>query len=129
MADNPERGLYEKYRVQRTDGQEVGPCIVMEVRDPNTWTALLVWADTVEAAGYAALAADTRAMVAAASPVEVVEKGGSGTIKAIEVTDLTGKVIYRRGDDTLPDVGTWGDVAALVPTSIAGSSPEGSDRG
>jgi hypothetical protein len=66
MADSTERGLYEKYRVKRTDGQDVGPCIVMEVKDPNTWPALLTWADTVEAAGYGPLAEDTRAMVEAA---------------------------------------------------------------
>lgn len=56
-------GLIEKYRVERTDGKAVGQCFVLEVEDPNTWGALLTWADTVQADGYQALADDVRALV------------------------------------------------------------------
>lgn len=63
VADTTERGLYEKYRVERTDGKGVGRCIVLELDDRNSWPALLTWAETVEAEGYVALAADVRAWV------------------------------------------------------------------
>ena len=65
MADQT-RGLYGKYEVQRRDGKPIkgGRCIVLEVGDPNTWDALLTWADTVEAAGFGPLADDTRTLVA-----------------------------------------------------------------
>jgi hypothetical protein len=61
MSDD--RGIYDKYEVYRTDGKGIGRCIVLELRDPNTWAALLTWADTVEAAGNAQLAADVRRWV------------------------------------------------------------------
>lgn len=63
MADIKERGLYGKYRVERVDGKDIGRCIVLELDDPNAWPALLTWADTVEADGYEALAADVRQWV------------------------------------------------------------------
>lgn len=48
MADDPKRGLYHKYNVERTDGQLVGDCFVMEFKDENTWLALRLYAKTVE---------------------------------------------------------------------------------
>ena len=60
-----DRGLYGKYRVERVDGKPLkgGFCIVLEIGDPNSHAALLTWADTVEADGYAPLAAEVRALV------------------------------------------------------------------
>lgn len=62
MTADPTRGLYGKYLVERVDGKPLkgGRCIVLEVGDPNAWPALWEWADTVDDAGYAALAADVR---------------------------------------------------------------------
>lgn len=64
MSD-PKIGLIGKYRVERVDGKPLkgGRCIVLELGDPNTWDAMLTWADTVERKGYKALAIDVRAMV------------------------------------------------------------------
>jgi hypothetical protein len=59
------RGLYDKYEVYRTDGKGVGPCVVLEFDDPNTWPALLTWAGTAETTGNAQLARDVRDKVAA----------------------------------------------------------------
>lgn len=64
MADNTERGLYDKYLVERLDGKPVGRCIVLEVRDPNAHPALITWTETMRAAGYNALADDMEAMMA-----------------------------------------------------------------
>lgn len=64
MADDPTRGLYEKYSIARTDGKPVGPCIVLELDDPNSLPAIATFADTVEAAGYGLLAGDLRRLVA-----------------------------------------------------------------
>lgn len=65
-------GLIEKYRVERTDGKPMGPCIVLELDDRNAWPALLTWAETVENDGYVALAADVRKAVLARQRVEDV---------------------------------------------------------
>lgn len=60
MAD----GLYEKYRVERTDGKGMMlGCFVLEFDDPKAWPALLTYANEVEAAGNATLAADLRKRV------------------------------------------------------------------
>jgi hypothetical protein len=58
-------GLYDKYEVYRIDGKGVGPCVVLEFDDPNTWPALLVWATTVKVEGNHQLANDIRAKVIA----------------------------------------------------------------
>lgn len=58
-----ERGLYGKYRVERVDGKGIDRCIVLELHDPNSWDALLTWANTVEVDGYVQLAADVRKWV------------------------------------------------------------------
>ena len=62
MADDVDV-LYEKYRVERTDGRHVGPCFVLEVDDPKTWTALLTWAETLDQEGRKELAAQIRKTV------------------------------------------------------------------
>jgi hypothetical protein len=65
MSDDPTRGLYGKYRVERIDGKSIkgGRCIVLEVGDPNAWPALSQWAETVHTAGYLDLAADVRRLL------------------------------------------------------------------
>ncbi|MFW5497733.1 MULTISPECIES: hypothetical protein [unclassified Maridesulfovibrio] len=56
MSDK-EKGLYDKYIVQRTDGKPIkGGCIVLEFDDPNAWAAINQYAFTVQAAGYEKLA-------------------------------------------------------------------------
>lgn len=47
-VDNRERGLYEKYEVKRTDGKPVGECIIMEMKDPNTWPAIGAYIKTIQ---------------------------------------------------------------------------------
>lgn len=63
MPDTKDRGLYGKYLVERRDGKSIPHVIVLELDDPNAWPALRLWADTVEADGYDALAADVRRQV------------------------------------------------------------------
>jgi hypothetical protein len=58
-----QRGLHQKYRVERLDGKHVGRCIVLELDDSNTWDALLIYANTVESNGNVALATDVRRWV------------------------------------------------------------------
>lgn len=65
MPDATDRGLYGKYDVHRRDGKPVGQCIVLEVDDPLTHEALLVWAASVRKAGYSELAKDVELMVRA----------------------------------------------------------------
>lgn len=74
MSDDLERGIYDKYRVERTDGRGVGRCVVLELDDPNTWDALLTWANSVEAEGYVALATDVRKWVLTAQDIERVDR-------------------------------------------------------
>jgi len=58
MSDK-EKGLYDKYIVQRTDGKPIkGGCIVLEFDDENAWAALNQYAFTVQDAGYEKLADD-----------------------------------------------------------------------
>lgn len=57
-------GLTNKYNVQRIDGRPVGKCIVLEYEDdPNTYPAILAFAESVEADGYRALADDLRKII------------------------------------------------------------------
>lgn len=56
-------GLNHRYIVERVDGAPVGHAIVLELKDPNSWPALLTWADTVQADGYFRLALEVRQMV------------------------------------------------------------------
>lgn len=63
MPDDKNRGLYGKYKIERTDGRPVGQCIVLEVDDPNTWNAITVWAATVLREGYQVLGLDALELV------------------------------------------------------------------
>ncbi|MEQ9223855.1 MAG: hypothetical protein RJQ08_11040 [Salinisphaeraceae bacterium] len=63
-----EQGLIENYRVERVDGKPVGPCIVLEMSDPNSGPAIRAWADTVEADGYHRLADDVRKTLSVSGP-------------------------------------------------------------
>lgn len=67
--DARDEGLFAKYRVERIDGKGVGRCFVMELDDPNTWPALLTYAETVEAEGYVALATDVRNWILTAEKI------------------------------------------------------------
>ena len=61
MPDAKDRGLYEKYHVERTDGKPIEyGCIVLEFDDPNTWAAIDTWATQVGSQGYEALCKDVR---------------------------------------------------------------------
>lgn len=61
-----DRGLYEKYYVERVDGKDLkgGQAIVLEVGDPNSWPALAAYAETVRAAGYEFLGDDIYQLIA-----------------------------------------------------------------
>lgn len=63
IADTDRDTLYEKYRVERTDGKSVGPCFVLELDDPKAWDALLTWADTLDSWGKVTLATQIRKRV------------------------------------------------------------------
>jgi hypothetical protein len=75
MSDK-EKGLFQKYIVERVDGRELkgGMAFVLEVGDPNTWPALLTYADTVAEEGYKALAIDIRKEVNGRKIVKQTEK-------------------------------------------------------
>ena len=75
MPDSKSVGLYEKYRVDRVDGKPLGRCIVLELKDPNSWNALLEWADSVAIDGYENLAEDVRASVSHAMKAADAETG------------------------------------------------------
>jgi hypothetical protein len=59
------KGLITRYDVERIDGEPLkgDRAIVLEVGDPNSWPALMTWADTVENDGYVQLAHDIRGLV------------------------------------------------------------------
>lgn len=76
MDDNRSLGLYDKFRVTRTDGAD-GPggshvgCdyFVLDItHDPHAKAAILAYADSCEADGYTVLAADLRAKIARRYP-------------------------------------------------------------
>lgn len=72
--DNKERGLYAKYNVERTDGQELGTCFVLELKDELARPALLVWAHTLEREGYHELAKDIYAALESFESTERLAK-------------------------------------------------------
>ena len=74
MPDDKQHGLYEKYNVARSDGNQIGPhgCVVLEMDDPRTHPALRAWATTMHTAGYEYLAADVLAMISSAEKRQVV---------------------------------------------------------
>ena len=80
MADNKDRGIYGKYRVERVDGKQIDRCIVLELDDPNAWEALLTWADTVAEDGYEALAGDVRAWVDEEKAIRGIDGGRDGEV-------------------------------------------------
>lgn len=54
-----EKGLYEKYYVERTDGKNIdGGCIVLEWSDPIARVGIAAFSQAVRNAGYKALADD-----------------------------------------------------------------------
>jgi len=55
---NKERGLYQKYNVERTDGKPCGDCIVLEFRDPNARLGIKAFSRRVRRQGYIPLADD-----------------------------------------------------------------------
>lgn len=75
MSDK-ERGLYPKYRVERTDGKQKGPYFVLAyATDPLAARALAVYANLAEEAGYHQLAADLRIALQASAmfPLDTAE--------------------------------------------------------
>lgn len=63
MPDNKQRGLYEKYKVERVDGKPVGICLVLELKDPNARAGIKAFADAVRGSGYIELANDIEALL------------------------------------------------------------------
>jgi len=59
--DDKSRGLYQKYKVERTDGKPLEDCVVLELKDPLARAALWTWVSEVEKYGYKQLARDTEA--------------------------------------------------------------------
>lgn len=59
MPDSKEKGLYAKYRVERTDGKPVGEGIFLEFADSIAWGAIETWARNMNAHGYRKAAEDT----------------------------------------------------------------------
>jgi hypothetical protein len=52
-------GLYQKYRVKKLNNKEVGPCIVMEFKDPLARRAIYAWAREMLEEGYTHVYIDT----------------------------------------------------------------------
>ncbi|SKO35750.1 Uncharacterised protein [Mycobacteroides abscessus subsp. abscessus] len=60
---NPGRGLYEKYRVERTDGKPMGKAFVLNyTTDPHARAALAAYAESCQQ-DYPALSTDLRAIL------------------------------------------------------------------
>ncbi len=97
MGDR-EMGLFGKYRVERVDGKSIDRCIVLELHDPNSWPALRVWADTVEADGYTALAHDVRDWIQQASRRPVPR----GRVANGEIEDAIARERLALGGDDTP---------------------------
>lgn len=73
--DDKTKGLYKKYNVERVDGKPVDQCFVLELKDPLTHNALLVWSAELERAGYDTLAFDIRQLVYPAAEKEAAKNG------------------------------------------------------
>lgn len=52
------KGLYQKYKVERVDGKEVNDAIVLEFKDPHAREGIRAFRDSVLIDGYQALACD-----------------------------------------------------------------------
>lgn len=62
MPDDQDRGLYEKYYVERNDGKPIERgCIVLEWDDPNGRVGIAAFAQAVREDGYKQLACDLEA--------------------------------------------------------------------
>lgn len=78
-----EKGIYEKFRVERTDGtstpgQKHDGCFyfVLDINhDPHAVPALKAYADAAQADGYDLLAIDIRSMLSRRKILEVERKG------------------------------------------------------
>lgn len=57
--EQKKEGLYNKYRVKKLNGKEVGPCIVMEFKDPLARRAIYLWAREMLEEGYTKVYIDT----------------------------------------------------------------------
>jgi hypothetical protein len=67
-----DEGLQHRYDVTRVDKKPITlGCVVLEFSDERAWPALLKWADTMEADGYAKLAQDVRRNVEAGRRAKV----------------------------------------------------------
>lgn len=55
-------GLFKKYKVERLDGKELTPCLVMEVKNKHARKALITYAESVQEE-YPILAHDVFNMV------------------------------------------------------------------
>ena len=60
MADNKERGLYNKYNVTRTDGKSIGEAIILEFKDPIARIGIQAWANEMFAKGYTSVYYDVQ---------------------------------------------------------------------
>ncbi len=52
-----QRGMYPKYRVEKLNGKPVGPCFVLEFKDPHARAAIRAYAESCQDE-YPQLAAD-----------------------------------------------------------------------
>ncbi len=59
MSEDKKRGLYNKYKIKKLNGKEVGPCIVMEFTNPFARKAIYLWAREMLDAGYTDVYIDT----------------------------------------------------------------------
>lgn len=53
-----EKGLYQKYKVEKLNGKELGECIVLEFNDPNGREGIKAFAAAVGRAGFVQLERD-----------------------------------------------------------------------
>lgn len=58
MDNKINKGLLNRYNVTRTNGKEVGECIVLEFKDENARQGIWAFAQTCYRAGYKKLADD-----------------------------------------------------------------------
>lgn len=72
--DDKSRGLYHKYKVERTDGKLVGICLVLELKDPNAWQAMRQYAATVRACGYIVLAKEIEQLINSSMAITLIDR-------------------------------------------------------
>ena len=59
LVSEKDKGLYNKYIVKKVSGKELGPCIVMEFKDPIARKAIYTWAREMLNEGYKNVFIDT----------------------------------------------------------------------